>query len=161
MHPLDQSLLQLLSALGNVVVALGALVVPFLPLVAWVAFWLFAVNWTKLRVVLLQGGWIGLLLIGLVAVLIWGTVSQPPSGVHQFLGLTLGNFVGKTVLVTTLICIMFLCGSVQLSGSCGQWCQFDEPAAETSHGGHSHANGSHGHAADSHSHNGHGASGHH
>jgi hypothetical protein len=138
MHALDQSLIQLLTALGGLAIALGAVLVPLIPLVAWVAFWTLAVNWTKLRVVLLQGGWIGLALIAVVAVLVWGTVAPPPTGSHHLLGLTLGNFVGKTVFVTTLVCIMFLCGSVQLSGACGSLCCFDEPAAEPdSHrGGH-------------------------
>jgi hypothetical protein len=136
MHALDQSFIELLTALGGLAVALGRVLVPFIPLVAWIAFWTLAVNWTKLRLVLLQGGWIGLALIAAVAVLVWGTVAPPPTGSHHLLGLTLGNFVGKTVFVTTLVCIMFLCGSVQLSGACGTLCQFDEPAPESeSHGG--------------------------
>jgi hypothetical protein len=110
---------------------LGEVLVPLIPLVVWVAFWTLAVNWTKLRSVLLQGGWIGLALIAVIAVLVWGTVAPPPSGAHHLLGLTLGNFVGKTVFVTTLVCIMFLCGSVQLSGACGSLCRFDEPVAGT------------------------------
>jgi hypothetical protein len=145
MHALDQSFIQLLTALGGLAVALGRVLLPLIPLVAWIAFWTLAVNWTKLRVVLLQGGWIGLALIAAVSVLIWGTVAPPPTGSHHLLGLTLGNFVGKTVFVTTLVCIMFLCGSVQLSGACGKLCQFDEPEPG-SHGG-AHASGdSHGHA---------------
>jgi hypothetical protein len=153
MTALDQSFIQLLTALGGLIVALARVLYPFLPLVVWIAFWMFAVNWTKLRLVLLQGGWIGLALIGVVAVLVWGTVAPPPSGSHHLLGLTLGNFVGKTVFVTTLICIMFLCGSVQLSGACGRLCQFDEPSADAGHHGdaHGHAGGhspvgGHGHA---------------
>jgi hypothetical protein len=138
MTALDQSFIQLLTALGQVLVDLGRLLLPFLPLAAWIAFWTLGVNWTKLRVVLLQGGWIGLLLIGAVAVLVWGTVAPPPSGSHHLLGLTLGNFVGKTVFVTTLICIMFLCGSVQLSGACGKLCQFDEAPVEPAHHGDAH-----------------------
>ena len=147
MTALDQSFIQLLTALGALIVALGRVLVPFLPLVVWIAFWTLAVNWTKLRVVFLQGGWIGLLLIGVVAVLVWGTVAPPASGAHHLLGLTLGNFVGKTVFVTTLICIMFLCGSVQLSGACGKLCNFEETAADSGHhgGDHAHDDG-HGHA---------------
>lgn len=139
MHALVESLLQLCTALGGLIVALGAVLLPFLPLAAWIAYWMFGVNWTKLRSVLLSGGWIGLLLLGGAAVLVWGTVAPPPAGAHHFLGLTVGNFVGKTVLVTTLVCIMFLCGSVQLSGFCGSLCKFEEPALEPAH---------HGHAAD-------------
>ena len=139
MTALDQSFIQLLTALGHVIVDLGRVLAPVS------CRWprgsrsgRSAVNWTKLRLVLLQGGWIGLLLIGVVAVLVWGTVAPPPSGSHHLLGLTLGNFVGKTVFVTTLICIMFLCGSVQLSGACGKLCQFEEPAVEPAHHGGGH-----------------------
>jgi hypothetical protein len=41
-------------------------------------------------------------------------------------GLSLSNYVGKTVYVTALVCIMFLCGSVQLSGCCAACCRFEE-----------------------------------
>lgn len=147
MHPLVDSLVQLVTSLGDVAVQLGTTLLPFLPVAVWIVFWMFAVNWVKLRWVLLQGGWIGLALIGVAAVLVWGTVAPPASGTHQFLGLNLGNFVGKTVLVTTLICIALLCGSVQLSGACGSWCRFEEPAPEPAPHGHD----SHGHD-DSHGH---------
>jgi hypothetical protein len=127
------NLRDLFQDLALLAVSIGRVLLPLLPLVAWVAFWTFAVNWTKLRSVLLQGGWVGVVLLGFLAVLVWGTVAPPAAGAHQFVGLTLGNFVGKTVLVTALICIMLLCGSVQLSGACGSWCQFEEPAEEEHH----------------------------
>ncbi len=136
-----QNLIELGRDLAVLIVSIGRVLVPLLPLVAWVAFWTFAVNWTKLRAVLLQGGWVGLVLLGFLAVLVWGTVAPPAAGAHQFFGLTLGNFVGKTVLVTALVCIMLLCGSVQLSGACGSLCRFEEPAEDDGH---------HGAAGDSH-----------
>ena len=126
MESLFDSLLQLFLALWDVVADIGLLLLPVIPLAAWIVFWLFGVNWVKLRQVLLQGGWIGVVLIGLVAVLIWGSIAPPPGGSHFILGLKLSNFVGKTVLVTTLFCIMFLCGSVQLSGCCASCCSFEE-----------------------------------
>jgi hypothetical protein len=140
-----QNLIELFQALAMLIVSIGRVLLPLLPLVAWVAYWTFGVNWTKLRSALLQGGWVGLVLLGFLAVLVWGTVAPPVSGAHQFFGLTLGNFVGKTVLVTALLCIMLLCGSVQLSGACGSWCQFDEPAEDE---GHHHA--AHGDSHDAH-----------
>lgn len=140
-----QNLIELGRALAVLIVSIGRVLLPLLPLVAWVAYWTFGVNWTKLRSALLQGGWVGLVLLGFLAVLVWGTVAPPVTGAHQFFGLTLGNFVGKTVLVTALICIMLLCGSVQLSGACGSWCQFDEPAEDE---GHHHA--AHGDSHDAH-----------
>jgi hypothetical protein len=133
MEAVLQSLIELGRDLLVLVVSLGRVLLPLLPLVVWVAFWTLAVNWTKLRSALLAGGWVGLVLLGFLAVLVWGTVAPPATGAHQFFGLTLGNFVGKTVLVTALICIMLLCGSVQLSGACGSLCQFDEPSEEDAH----------------------------
>jgi hypothetical protein len=136
MDAVFQSLIDLGRVLAVLIVRIGWVLLPLLPLIAWVAYWTFGVNWTRLRSVLLQGGWVGLILLGFLAVLVWGTVAPPAAGAHQFFGLTLGNFVGKTVLVTALICIMLLCGSVQLSGACGSLCQFHEPVEETHHAGH-------------------------
>ena len=118
MEALLDNLLQLVSAGWGVVYSLGRLMLPWAPLFAWVAYWLFAVNWDKLWDVLLGGGWIGLVLIALIAVLVWGMVAPPESGVHHLLGLSLSNFFGKLVFVTSLVCIMLLCGSVQMAGCC-------------------------------------------
>jgi len=128
MELLLENLAQLFGALWNLIYALLAGVLPWTPLLAWVVFWLFGVNWEKLRGVLLSGGWIGLVLLGIVMILVWGVVAPPEAGTHSLLGLTVSNFVGKTVYVTMLFSIMLLCGSVQLSGCCAQCCQFvDEP----------------------------------
>jgi len=123
---LADSLSQFVLAGGDVFYQLSRLVLPWLPLAAWIGFWLFAVNWRQFRDVLRRGGWLGMLLIGLLMVLVWGVVSPPPEGHHSIFGLELSNFVGKTVYVTGLFTIMLLCGSVQLSGCCGSCCQFEE-----------------------------------
>ena len=135
MQALLESLVQLLVAVWDVVFAAVSVVVPWLGLIAWIAFWLFAVNWTKLRALLLQGGWIGLLLLGFGMILVWWAVAPPPNGHHLILGLTLSNFVGKTVYVTILMCIMLLCGSVQLSGMSGP-ADDDEEDAALAHASH-------------------------
>jgi len=126
-----QSLQELLTALSNVGTALIGLVLPWTPLIAWVAFWTLAVNWVNLRRVLLSGGWIAVLLIMFVTVIGWGVIAPPESGVHVMLGLTLSNFVGKTVYVTALAVIALLCGSVQLAGLCGNLAVFEEDQPET------------------------------
>lgn len=152
MNDLLTNLQNLLVAGWDVVISLLVLVLPWTPLVAWVAFWLLAVNWVKLRDVMLRGGWIGVVLMGLVMVLVWSVVAPPASGSHHLFGLNVSNFVGKTVYVTALLTIMFLCGSVQLSGACGTLAQFPEDApADDHHGshddhGHDHADGGHSHA---------------
>lgn len=133
MYQLLDSLLNLLVAFWNVARDLVALVLPWTPLVAWVAFWLLAVNWVKYRAVLIKGGWTGVFFIGLMTILIWGLIAPPEGGVHHVFGLSLSNFVGKTVYVTALFSIMFLCGSAQLSGACGSLVCFkceEEPVDE-------------------------------
>lgn len=131
----------------EVLISVLLLVLPWTPLIAWIAFWLLAVNWKKLYPVLAQGGAVGVFLIGMMMILIWGLIAPPPDGVHRLLGLHTANFVGKTVYVTMLLTIAALCGSIQLSGSLGTLTWFakdDEQPHETS--GHGH--GDHGHDAD-------------
>jgi len=134
MDALFESLLQMFGAGWGVITSLAALITPWAPLLAWIAFWLFGVNWQKLRTVLLSGGGIAVILMGLVVILVWGSIAPPESGFHHILGLTLSNYFGKMVYVTTLIVIMVLCGLVQLSGCCGQCCSFyEEPAEPAAH----------------------------
>ncbi|MDA0281865.1 MAG: hypothetical protein O3B13_07205 [Planctomycetota bacterium] len=134
MYQLLDSLLNLIVALWQVGRDIFVLVLPWTPLLAWVAFWLLAVNWVKYRAVLVKGGWTGLFLIGLTMILIWGLIAPPADGVHSVFGLSLSNFVGKTVYVTSLFSIMFLCGSVQLSGACGSLVCFKDEEESPDHG---------------------------
>jgi hypothetical protein len=120
MYALIESLIQLFWAVWEVLSSVGYLLLPVVPLLMWVGFWTFAVDWTKLRSFFLKGGWMGLMLLSLMAVLVWGVVSPPADGAHFILGKQLSNFVGKTVYVTGLVCIMLLSGSVQLAGVFGK-----------------------------------------
>lgn len=144
MHDLLQALGQLWESLGSLFLALAGVLLPWTPLAAWIAIWLFAVNWQKLRVILAKGGWTGVVLLGSLAVLVWGTVSPSLQPAEVF-GLHVSNFVEKTVYVSALICIMFFCGSLQLSGFCGEWCRFEEETAEDEHHAHGDDHG-HGHS---------------
>ena len=125
-----QVLLEAISRVGSsfweLLVAVLAVLVPWTPLAAWIVFWLFAVNWLKLRQTLAKGGWVGLVLIGASMVLVWGSIS-PGSGGFDFFGLRISNFVEKTVYVSGLFVMMFLAGALQLSGFCAACCQFNEP----------------------------------
>jgi hypothetical protein len=147
MSHLFDALLQFGASLWDLLTALLVVLAPWTPLLAWVVFWLLAVNWIHLRETLAKGGWIGLVLIGFVAVLVWGNVA--PGGGTDFFGLKISNFVEKTVYVSGLACIMFIAGALQLSGFCSCCCQFEEPVLiAESHGHASHGHDAHGHAGD-------------
>lgn len=150
-HPLWQALAQLGGSIWELVVAVLAVAAPWTPLAAWVIFWLFAVNWVKLRETLAKGAWVGLVLIGAVAVLAWGSIS-PGTGTFDFFGLHVSNFVEKTVYVSGLYVIMFLAGALQLSGFCANCCKFEEPVQLVEV--HAHGGG-HGDAGHSGGHGGH------
>lgn len=123
---LSDSLIHLIIALWYVVVATVRVLVPWVPLAAWIGYWLCCVDWKKLGPLLARGGVLGLFFIGFVMILVWGVVAPPEGGTHFIFGLALSNFVGKTVYVTSLICIMLLCGFVQVSGVCDKYCRSDD-----------------------------------
>lgn len=143
MDAVFSSLLQLVTAAWQLLLALFFLITPWAPLIGYLAFWLFAVDWVKYRLVLIRGGWIGVLLIVFMTTMIWGLIAPPPGDYHNIFGLHLSNFVGKFLYVASLTVMMFLCGSVQLSGMCGSWAQFPEDTPADDHHGHD----DHGHEA--------------
>lgn len=151
MQELVHAFSQFMFALWSLIVAIGRPLLPWIPLAAWVVFWLFAVNWTRLREFTAKGGWLAVLLLAGAAVLIWGTVAPTPGGTREIYGLHVSNFVEKAVYVSALIVIANLAGSVQLSGALGSCCRPQEPIAEDEPHGHGH--GSHGH--DDHGHGDH------
>ena len=153
---LFSSLVNVLQSLFDVVVNLVRVILPWLPLLAWVGFWTFAVNWAKAFPILRRGGFIGVLLLMFVAVLVWAAVAPPENGKHLMLGLSVSNHAGKFIYVTMLTCIALLCGSAQLSGSFGRLGEFPEEPADDNHGdahhdhghGHDDAHGGHDHGHD-------------
>jgi hypothetical protein len=148
-----QSLLNVFTSLLALAMAIVMAIVPWLPVLAWVGFWLFAVNWNKVFPIMWRGGFIGVLLLMFVSVLVWGAVAPPVDGKHVLLTLSVGNYFGKFVYVTMLTCIALLCGSAQLSGAFGSLTEFPEESVDD----HGH-DGDHGHGhGDGHDHHdGHG-----
>ncbi|MBX3442498.1 MAG: hypothetical protein KF774_08820 [Planctomyces sp.] len=149
------SLLNFGEALLQLAASLFGAVAPWAPLLGWIAFWLLAVDWTVLLPLLLRrGAIVGVALLFVMPILIWGVVAPPPDGVHYLFGLALGNFTGKLVYVTTLTVIAWMCGAVQLSGACASLLRFDPPVAlAEAHDAHAgHDNHGHGHGHDAHGH---------
>ncbi len=169
-HPLlalKDSLINLLVAAYEVVKATFLFLLPYFGLICWVAYWLFAVNWTKLYELLFKkGAVISLSLLVLFWIFVWCTVSPPADGYHEWFGFKVGNAVGKTVYVVALMSLAFICGSFQLSGAVNRYIDFsdelepvddghghhghDHSHGHDDHGDHSHAD--HGHAAVAHGH---------
>ncbi len=154
---LFSSLINVFWSLLDVVVNLFRVILPWLPLLGWVGFWTFAVNWAKAFPILRRGGFIGILLLMFVAVLVWAAVAPPENGKHLMLGLSVNNHAGKLIYVTMLTCIALLCGSAQLSGSFGRLGEFPEEPADDHHG---YSNNDHGHGHDDNTHGGHGHAAH-
>ena len=142
---LFSSLINVLWSLLDVVVNLVRVILPWLPLLAWVGFWTFAVNWAKVFPILRRGGFIGILLLMFVTVIVWGAAAPPVNGKHLMLGLSVSNYAGKFIYVTMLTCIALLCGSAQLSGAFGRLGEFPEEPAEDDHGHNVHGHDDHGH----------------
>jgi hypothetical protein len=141
---LINSVVQLLQAVLNLVLSLVNVAVPWIPLLAWIAFWGLAVNWTKAFPILRRGGFFGVLFLMFATVLVWGSVAPPEGGRHFLLGLAVSNFTGKFIYVTMLTCIALLCGSAQLNGAFGRLASFPEDAHDDEHG-HGHDDHGHGH----------------
>ncbi len=144
------SLVNVIWSVLDVLVNLVRVVLPWLPLLGWVGFWAFAVNWAKTLPILRRGGFIGILLLMFVAVLVWAAVDPPENGKHLMLGLSVSNHAGKFIYVTMLTCIALLCGSSQLSGAFGRLGEFPEEPVADDHGhddhGHDDAHGGHEHS---------------
>lgn len=154
MEALFNSLLDVFWSLLNVVVSLVHLVLPWLPLLAWIGYWAFAVNWAKAFPILRRGGMIGVFLLMFVAVMVWGAIAPPVDGKHVLFGLSVSNYAGKFIYVTMLTCITLLCGSAQLSGAFGRFGEFPEESSDDDHG-HGHGHGGHDHPGQDGGHGGH------
>jgi hypothetical protein len=85
LQTLGQQLVVLLSTLWQLVLALGELLADLAPwalLLAWAAWWLWAVNWQRTKAVLAGGAWMPVVLILLIAARVWASVA--PSDLTLF-----------------------------------------------------------------------------
>jgi hypothetical protein len=98
---------ELWDTLGNLAVNLGTLFVVLLALafrwsllIAWVAWWLFAVNWKKAWPALGRGGWVAVVLILVIAALAWSRIEA-------------SSFWWQLAAVSVLAATALLCGWLQ------------------------------------------------
>jgi hypothetical protein len=83
----------------------------FLPVVAFPAWCLWGIDWRRGWAVLAEGGWVPLVLIGIMAGVVWAFVFPSSASV---LGIfSLPNYLWQIVAVTLLICLALACGWLQ------------------------------------------------
>jgi hypothetical protein len=82
-----------------------------LALMAWVIWWLWAVNWTKAWAALAQGAWVGLVLLVLLASMVWSHIDPSPWIVS-----------GIGSVSSSWACLSIVCGMTALALFCG-WLQ--------------------------------------
>jgi hypothetical protein len=133
-----QTLIQLVTAIFQLVVEIGQLGLQNALILTWIAWWLWGVNWTKAWGVLARGGWVVVVLLDVQVALAWSAIA--PSSADLFGLFTLGNFWWQLGSVTILVLVALFCGWVQ--GQFG-WApaeiSFDPPApVHDAHHGHGH-----------------------
>jgi hypothetical protein len=137
-----QIIVQIITDLGKLLVALVQFAGHWLLLIAWVAWWLGAANWKKIWPALGQGAWAPVTLLGVLAALVWSQIA--PSS-YNFLGLmVVPNFWWQLGAVGLIAAIALFCGWLQ---DVFIWTPPEisvEPAAHGSHAhGHGHRHGHH------------------
>jgi hypothetical protein len=134
-----ESLVRLLAALRDVGVQLWAVLLPLLPVLLWIVYWLFAVDWRKVWPVLARGAWAPVVLLLLVVAAAWSRIA--PSNCDCLGFVTITNFWWQLGSVSTLAAVALFSGWLQ--GYMG-WAP-PEYAVEPPPGGHDHGDHGHGH----------------
>lgn len=102
MSELAQSLIQLVIVLGNVLFDLLQLALANALLIGWVAWWLWAVNWSKLWPTLAKGAWVPAVLLMIIAALTWTGIASDGHGFFWHFG-----------AVSVLAALTLFCGWLQ------------------------------------------------
>jgi hypothetical protein len=105
--------------------------------IAWTAWWLWAVNWQKTWPVLARGAWAPVVLLMLVAALVWSRLAPGPCDCLGFV--TVPNFWWQLGGVGLLAALTLLCGWLQgVFGWTPAEINLEPPAPVDHHHGHGH-----------------------
>jgi hypothetical protein len=105
MAELWDTLAQLIANLWTLSVILLNLAFRWALVIAWVVWWLFAVDWKKAWSVLARGGWAPAVLLIIVAALVWSRLDESPTAP--------GDFWWRLGGVSLLAAVALLCGWLQ------------------------------------------------
>src|SRR5262245_27628023 len=90
---------------------IGAVALRWWLVLLWIAWWLWAVNWSKAWPVLSRGAWVPFVLVVVLAALAWSQVA--PSSGTLFGVLALTNFWWQLVASAALAATALFCGWLQ------------------------------------------------
>jgi hypothetical protein len=102
---------QLVLALWGLAYYLGSLALYWLVPIAWIAWWLFAVNWNKAWPALRSGAWVVVVLVVLTVAMVW---AQLEPGTYELPGIVaIPNFWWQLASVALLTAATLFCGWLQ------------------------------------------------
>ena len=108
-------ILQTLLQLGELLLRLAGEVLQYLLtwslLIAWLAWWLWGVNWRRAWSVLAEGAWVPVVLLIVVSALVWSQMA--PGDFTGFGFLTVPNFWWQLGAVALLAAVALFCGWLQ------------------------------------------------
>lgn len=120
MIELLNSLQELVFAVWNVITAIGQLAINHWFLLAWIAYFLFAVHWAKAFDVFSKGGWVAASLVSVAVISLLSTVSNIGSSQTAVFGWKVNSVAGTVASSMVYLAIAFVCGSIQMSGLPGK-----------------------------------------
>jgi hypothetical protein len=101
----------LATVLGDLALWIGRFALAHLLIILWIAWWLWAVNWTRAWRVLAQGAWVGVVLVMIVAALVWSQMAPADCKCLDFL--TVPNFWWQLGELALLAAVALFCGWLQ------------------------------------------------
>jgi hypothetical protein len=102
---------QLVVAAWDVFYYVMHAVLPWTPAVAWFAWWLWGVNWSRAWQVLRGGAWVPLVLLGVLGALAWSELAPGECTCVGFVRLS--NFWWQLGAVGLLAALTLFCGWIQ------------------------------------------------
>jgi len=133
-----QGLWQIVLDLLSLAVQLLSLGMAWSLLIAWVAWWLLGVNWTKVWPVLARGAWAPVVLLIMTSALVWSRIAPSDCSCLGFA--TIPNYWWQLGAVSLLASVTLFCGWLQ---GLLHWAPEEinlDPPAPSAHG---HAHGHH------------------
>ncbi len=127
-----QNLWQIVLDLLGVAVQILSLGMTWSLLIAWLAWWLWGVNWAKVWPVLARGAWMPFVLLMFTSALVWSRMA--PSACNCLGFATIPNFWWQLGAVGLLVAVTLFCGWLQgLMNWAPAEISFDPPAPSAHH----------------------------